>query len=85
MHFALFYFRTFDETMSSLGNKRWKTKLSSAGLIFFHFGHKILSQGMHENAEKRMTETLFDKIYENFIEEIDAIDNGINQYDGEAR
>ena len=40
---------------------------------------------MHENAEKRMTETLFDKIYENFIEEIDAIDNGINQYDGEAR
>lgn len=25
------------------------------------------------------------KVYENFIEEIDAIDNGVDQFDGEAR
>ena len=25
------------------------------------------------------------QVYENFLEEIDAVDNGINQYDGTAR
>ena len=71
--------------MSSLANKRWTTKLSSAGLIYLHFGHQILSQEMGEKVDEKTIEILYDKIYENFIEEIDAIDNGINQYDGEAK
>lgn len=25
------------------------------------------------------------QLYENFVEEVDAVDNGISQYDGEAR
>lgn len=27
----------------------------------------------------------FFQMYENFVEEVDAVDNGISQYDGEAR
>ena len=31
--------------MSSLseGSKKWVTKLSSAGLVYLHFGHRVLS------------------------------------------
>ena len=71
--------------MSSLANKKWKTKLSSAGLVYLHFGHKLLSQLLGAETEEKTIETVYDKIYENFIEEIDAVDNGINQYDGEPR
>lgn len=35
--------------------------------------------------EDPITDVVYDKVYENFVEEIDAIDNGINQYDGEPR
>ena len=38
-----------------------------------------------EVGSKETVGIIYDKIYENFIEEIDAIDNGINQYDGDAR
>lgn len=27
----------------------------------------------------------FAQLYENFVEEVDAVDNGISQYEGEAR
>ena len=77
--------RSFDGTMCSLANKKWKTKLSSAGLVYLHFGHNILLQEIGEGVDEKAIGVLYDKIYENFIEEIDAIDNGINQYDGEAR
>ena len=30
-------------------------------------------------------ELLFDKMYTNFIEEVDAIDNGVSQFDGKPR
>ena len=71
--------------MASLGQKKWQTKLSSAGLVYLHFGHQILSQIGGEAVEKKDVEVLYDKLYENFIEEIDAIDNGVNQHDGESR
>jgi uncharacterized UPF0160 family protein len=35
--------------------------------------------------EDHVTETIYDKVYEHFVEEIDAIDNGVNQFDGEPR
>ena len=79
------FIRDFHGTMSSLADKKWKTKLSSAGLIYLHYGHKILAQEMGEEVDKKTVDIIYDKIYENFIEEIDAIDNGINQYDGDAR
>ena len=37
--------RTFDGSMKSLtkDKKPWTTKLSSAGLVYLHFGHRIIS------------------------------------------
>ena len=76
---------TFSETISSLdGSKKWTTKLSSAGLVYFHFGREIISE-LLETKSQQLTEKVFDKVYENFIQEIDAIDNGISTHDGEGR
>ncbi|PIK60614.1 putative UPF0160 protein MYG1, mitochondrial [Apostichopus japonicus] len=40
---------------------------------------------MGEPADQTKVEAIYDKVYENFMEKIDAIDNGVNQYDGEPR
>ncbi|XP_043420003.1 MYG1 exonuclease isoform X3 [Prionailurus bengalensis] len=79
--------RSFTETMSSLSpGKPWQTKLSSAGLIYLHFGHKLLAQLLGTNEEDSMVGTIYDKMYENFVEEVDAVDNGISQWEeGEPR
>uniref|UniRef100_A0A8D2I9M5 MYG1 exonuclease n=1 Tax=Urocitellus parryii TaxID=9999 RepID=A0A8D2I9M5_UROPR len=54
--------RSFTDTMSSLcPGKPWKTKLSSAGLIYLHFGHKLLAQLLGTSEEDSMVETLYDK------------------------
>lgn len=78
--------RSFTETMSSLSpGKPWQTKLSSAGLIYLHFGHKLLAQLLGTSEEDSLVGTLYDKMYENFVEEVDAVDNGISQWEGEPR
>uniref|UniRef100_A0A8C6W703 Melanocyte proliferating gene 1 n=1 Tax=Nannospalax galili TaxID=1026970 RepID=A0A8C6W703_NANGA len=79
--------RTFTETMSSLcPGKPWQTKLSSAGLVYLHFGHKLLAQLLGTSEEDTVVDTLYDKMYENFVEEVDAVDNGISQWEeGEPR
>ncbi|XP_014666897.1 PREDICTED: UPF0160 protein MYG1, mitochondrial-like [Priapulus caudatus] len=78
--------RSFSHTRNSLcPEKKWVTKLSSAGLIYHYFGARVIASliGAHEDDD--ITGIIHDKIYENFIEEIDAIDNGINQSDGIKR
>ncbi|KAM4701354.1 MYG1 exonuclease [Discoglossus pictus] len=78
--------RSFCETMHTLcPEKPWSTKLSSAGLVYAHFGSQILSTILGTEEEDPIIPVLYDKMYENFVEEIDAIDNGISQYDGEPR
>ncbi|KAK2703298.1 MYG1 exonuclease-like isoform X2 [Artemia franciscana] len=77
--------KSFTETMSSLNpDFRWTTRLSSAGLVYYHFGKRILSQILNCQEEPKMTH-LYKKVYENFVEEIDAIDNGIATHDGPSR
>lgn len=78
--------KTFTETMKSLlPTKKWTTKLSSAGLVYCHFGKDIVASILEKLLTDPITETIFDKVYEHFVEEIDAIDNGVNQFDGEPR
>ncbi|GFN86731.1 upf0160 protein myg1, mitochondrial [Plakobranchus ocellatus] len=78
--------RTFSESMNSLNPKLpWVTKLSSAGLVYFHFGRKIVAQMLGLPEDDNISNIIYNKVYENFIEEIDGIDNGIDQYDGEPR
>ncbi|XP_071795449.1 MYG1 exonuclease-like [Asterias amurensis] len=79
--------RSFSHSMNSLEpSKSWTTKLSSAGLVYLYFGRRVLrtSKGLTD-ADEQKVEALFDKVYENFMEEIDAIDNGISQTDENPR
>ncbi|PNJ25375.1 C12orf10 isoform 4 [Pongo abelii] len=73
--------RSFTETMSSLSpGKPWQTKLSSAGLIYLHFGHKLLAQLLGTSEEDSMVGTLYDKagfkramdlVQEEFLQRLD--------------
>ncbi|XP_071099258.1 MYG1 exonuclease-like [Haliotis cracherodii] len=75
--------RTFSESMTTLRpDKAWETKLSSAGLVYVHFGAELLAQILALPRDDPVTNIVYDKVYENFVEEIDATDNGINQTDG---
>ncbi|KAI0639378.1 GAMM1 protein [Trametes polyzona] len=56
------------------------TKLSSAGLVYKHFGKEIISNRFLYKEGDEKVETLWLKMYKEFIEAIDAIDNGISQY-----
>jgi len=72
--------RSFDESMHSLSAAKypWKTKLSSAGLVYYHFGLRIFAHLLHSKPEHELVQILYKKVYENLIEEIDAVDNGID-------
>ncbi|KZO96910.1 metal-dependent protein hydrolase [Calocera viscosa TUFC12733] len=63
------------------------TKLSSAGLVYKHFGKELIAQRIGKPVHDPTVELLWLKLYKEFIESIDANDNGINQYptDVEAR
>ena len=65
--------------------KPWTTKLSSAGLVYLHFGERIISNALKIDQEDNKVGILYDKMYENFVEEIDAIDNGVSQTDEKPR
>lgn len=71
--------REFKEEFSS----QFKTKLSSAGLIYKHFGKEIIHEVCPELSEENV-ELLYVKIYKEFIEALDANDNGINNYSPEV-
>lgn len=78
--------RDFKDNMNSLDSKYpWVTKLSSAGLVYFHFGHKIIAKILGKTPGSDLVEAVYKKVYENFMEEIDAIDNGISVSDERPR
>lgn len=52
------------------------TILSSAGLIYRHFGADIISQTLADPVEGKL---IYDKIYQRFIETFDAVDNGVER------
>ncbi|KAF2732446.1 MYG1 protein-like protein [Polyplosphaeria fusca] len=53
------------------------TKLSSAGLVYMHFGKDIIQHVTGLPAGQDL-DILFEKIYTDFIEAFDANDNGVN-------
>jgi uncharacterized UPF0160 family protein len=75
--------RTFTETFASIvPSKPWTIKLSSAGLVYVHFGREVLTEilkkhGATATVDDKLVDVLYDKIYEQFVREIDAIDNGV--------
>lgn len=59
-----------------LPDKPWNIKLSSAGLIYYHYGLDVLKQILN-NEDESLLKFVFNYVYLNFIQEIDAIDNGV--------
>ncbi|XP_038695555.1 MYG1 protein-like [Tripterygium wilfordii] len=59
----------------------FSTKLSSAGLVYKHFGKQIIAKELGADEEHPDVHRLFLAVYKSFMEAIDAVDNGINQYD----
>ncbi|CCH41555.1 hypothetical protein BN7_1096 [Wickerhamomyces ciferrii] len=68
--------RGFEETF----NEKYATKLSSAGLVYKHFGKEIIGEVI-QSKDESVLELLYDKIYKEFIESLDANDNGVSKYD----
>ncbi|KAI9706283.1 MAG: hypothetical protein M1820_004858 [Bogoriella megaspora] len=60
------------------------TKLSSAGLVYMHFGKDIISQITGLERDSDDTDILFNKLYDCFVEAFDANDNGVSPYDPNA-
>ncbi|KAH7931001.1 GAMM1 protein [Leucogyrophana mollusca] len=58
----------------------FSTKLSSAGLVYKHFGKEIIASTTGSVVGDSKVTTLWLKLYKEFIEAIDAIDNGISQF-----
>ncbi|VDK74200.1 unnamed protein product [Litomosoides sigmodontis] len=87
-HFAMKYDhhqRDFAHTMNTLRVMDFNTKLSSAGLIYAHYGKSVIRTLAGQTHDDLVIDILFKKIYEEFVESIDAVDNGIAQFDGEPR
>ncbi|EEH36012.2 hypothetical protein PAAG_00335 [Paracoccidioides lutzii Pb01] len=68
--------RTFTTTFPS-----HSTRLSSAGLVYLHFGKAIIAQHTSLPIDHPDVSTLYEKLYADFIEALDAHDNGISVYD----
>jgi uncharacterized UPF0160 family protein len=74
--------RGFGETMKSLRVGQFVTKLSSAGLIYAHYGKQIIS-AISPELNTEQVEEVYQRVYAKFIEPIDANDNGIARHEGQ--
>ncbi|RJE22906.1 UPF0160 domain protein MYG1 [Aspergillus sclerotialis] len=71
--------RTFSTTFPN-----HNTKLSSAGLVYMHFGRAIIAQQTAWPLDHDNVSILYEKLYTDFIEAIDANDNGVSVTDPTA-
>lgn len=72
--------RSFVLDMNTIrGENTWSDiKLSSAGLVYHHFGDRVISELLQDlNPSQEQIKAVFEKVYQNLIKEIDADDNGI--------
>lgn len=58
--------------------------LRFAGLIYKHYGKDLIANMMKLPADHPDVQTVYLQVYKNFIEAVDAIDNGVKQYDTDA-
>ena len=75
--------RTFTTVYEEIGHK---TKLSSAGLVYKHYGRDVIKQVCSEvEVSEEDLEIIYKKVYKNFVEEIDGVDNGVECFNGDDR
>ncbi|XP_025415703.1 UPF0160 protein MYG1, mitochondrial [Sipha flava] len=78
--------KSFNHSMSTLmPDYKWTTKFSSAGLVYLHYGHEVLKNILEQNVSESNLNIIYAKVYENFVQEIDAIDNGISICEGKTK
>jgi len=84
--------KTFQETFSSIrsdfGENFSNIRLSSAGLVYVHYGEEVITEilkNLNIKLAEKQRENVFRKMYSGFVQEIDAIDNGVPQFEGEPR
>ena len=84
--------KEFQGTMDT-GVKQYNTRLSSAGLVYKHFGKEIVRdfcEYCFKNGQlsSALTEAqlmlVYDRVYKTFIEHIDGIDNGVEEFSPEV-
>ena len=61
---------------SALFHAGYTTKLSSAGLVYKHYGRQITAQMMGKPEDDPSVEAVYLRVYKTFMEAIDGIDNG---------
>ncbi|CAM9350578.1 unnamed protein product [Discosporangium mesarthrocarpum] len=76
--------KAFSDTLSE---ESFTTKLSSAGLVYRHFGREILHHMVEgsDMPKETVDKNLFVRVYRNFVEHVDAIDNGIKVSEGSSK
>mmetsp|Transcript_23127 Transcript_23127/g.30047 ORF Transcript_23127/g.30047 Transcript_23127/m.30047 type:complete len:415 (-) Transcript_23127:200-1444(-) len=70
--------KTFEGTLDG-----YSTKLSSAGLVYKHYGMDIIKRVADGKFPDEIMENVYKKVYENFVESIDGIDNGVEPFTGD--
>eukprot|EP01101_Sappina_pedata_P004284 TRINITY_DN1791_c0_g1_i1.p2 TRINITY_DN1791_c0_g1~~TRINITY_DN1791_c0_g1_i1.p2 ORF type:complete len:359 (-),score=176.50 TRINITY_DN1791_c0_g1_i1:56-1027(-) len=73
--------RGFTETFDD----KHVTKLSSAGLVYKHFGREVISNVAGLSQEDPRLEVIYQKVYDALIEGIDGIDNGVERYPADVK
>lgn len=78
--------KSFDHSMSTLmPDAKWTTKLSSAGLVYLHYGHEVINKIIASDIPENKLNSVYTKVYETFVQEVDAIDNGVPICEGTPR
>lgn len=78
--------KSFNHSMSTLiPNAKFTTRLSSAGLVYVHYGREVLNKIIASNIPENKLNSIYFKVYENFVEGVDAIDNGISLCEGKPK
>lgn len=81
--------KTFQHTFSSLRPEfpNYNVRLSSAGLIYTHFGEEVIREILQKRCGLKVDDNLlrkiFEKVYQGLIQEIDGIDNGVPMFEAE--
>ena len=47
-----------------------------------HFGREVIASILEWPQTDERLETVYQKVYKDFIESMDGVDNGVNQFDG---
>jgi len=77
---------SFDHSFSTLvPNSKCTTKLSTAGLVYLHYGHEVIREIVAYDMPDNHLDPVYNKVYETFVQEIDANNNSVSIGEGKQR